>query len=138
MRSLGYSRSTCWDNVRTVTSAYEATSISPTWYSFIAPGFMSLFGDINIEQKRIESTTMDLNNNLVGRTYMRQNMGYWPWQTPSMGAITGEMFNKANSIGFNSNQSSILNIYHPNVDEAWERLYVWPYDADYRDLVKLN
>lgn len=138
MRSLGYSRSTSWDNVRTVTSAYESVGVSPSWSSFIFPGFMSIFGDINIIQKRGESNAMDLNNNLIGRTYMHHNMGFWPWQTPSAGAIVAEMFTKANNIGFNSNQNSILMIYHPNIDEAWERLYVWPYDDDYRELVKLR
>ena len=69
---------------------------------------------------------------------MYNNMGFWPWQKPTIGEISLEMQSKANSIGSTSTMNSILTIYNSNTNEAWNRLYGWHYDDVYRGLVKLN
>ena len=132
MRVTGFSRNTALDNVRTVTSAWEAEAIAPTWLVFLGYGF----GDISITQGRGAAHAMDLHNNLVGRTFMYQNMGFWPWQTPGVSTIVSEMQSKANAISFNSDENAIVNIYGSNVNDSWDRMYSWHYDDTYHGLVK--
>lgn len=138
MRETGFSRNSSLEDVKNVTSAYESVHVGPSWAAGSFSGYVSFLGDLVIEQSRAENNAMDLNNNLVGRTFMYNNMGFWPWQKPTTEEISLEMQSKANSIGSTSTMNLILTTYDSNTNEAWNRLYGWHYDDVYRDLVKLN
>ncbi len=139
MRESGYSKNSALTNVRDLTSAYEAVAVVPSYaYSTLPSGSLSFLGDLAIIQSRNTSTSMDLSNNLVGRTYIHQNMGFWPWQVPLMPTIYNELFNKSMAISSTSNLSSILGTYNSNTNDAWNILYGWHYDDTYRALVKIQ
>jgi hypothetical protein len=95
--------------------------------------------DLLIEPTKDQNSAMDLNNNMIGRTYVYNNMGYWPWQVPTLSMITSTMLTNANSISFNSTMTTILSLYDANnVNNAWLRLYLWEYYNDQpRTLVKV-
>jgi hypothetical protein len=139
MREMGYSKNNALAYTRDLTSAYEAVAVVP-WYaaSTLPSGPLSFLGDLAIIQTRSTPTSMDLSNNLVGRTYVYQNMGFWPWQVPSMPTIYSELLNKSYAIGSASTLSSILGTYNSNTNDAWNILYGWHYDDTYRALVKLQ
>jgi hypothetical protein len=142
-RKSGDSKLNALRNVRTLTSAYESSGVIPVFLMVANDPSILIVDDLALFHKKGNApSAMDLNNNMIGRTYLYNNMGYWPWQVPTSGKIMDQMKIRAiylRDSGAISDLVSIQNSYDINdSNNAWLRLYLWEYYNDMtRTLVKL-
>lgn len=87
---------------------------------------------------------MDLNNNLVGRTYVYKNIGWGIlglFRNLSYTEICDHLRNMAENAQYYdpiNGRVSMLQRYDANLDEAVDRLKWWPYDDNGQNLIYIK
>lgn len=141
MIDAGVSKNRALERMRDVATTYEA--IQNQWQLFGATNQFfwndpqQAFGAVPDNL----NSAMDLNNNLVGRTYMQANTSWGIWQIrsmPSYSQICDEMKNKANSSTNYTSRDDIWRIYDSGTPtNGFQQLKWWAYDDNYRSLVRV-
>jgi hypothetical protein len=115
----GFSKNNASDKARSIATFHEME------YKGNSNGIKPLQSEINYllfinwGLRTLNSTAMDLSNNVVGRTHV-DDIAYWKlfggWQNVGLGQITDAMYAKTATGGgtMNTNSTNIIGVYHGN------------------------
>lgn len=147
MIDAGVSRNSSVNIMRDVATSYEAAQSQWNlfWNTASFPGNnpQQLFPWINTNTI-IPSGAMDLNNNLVGRTYVYKNIGWGVFglfRNLSYTEICDHLRTMAENAQYyapSNGTDPILQRYDANPNEALDRLKWWPYDDNGQNLIYIK
>lgn len=146
MIDAGVSRNGALDKMRDVGTTYEA--MRGAWRTFVAANDalwnnpQQAFDNV----PRSNETAMDLHNNLVGRTYMQNNISWGLFglrRMPSYSQICDELRVRAVNASYygpvEAFPNAIYAIHNPSdINDGFERLKWWSWDHTYRSLIYIK